>query len=399
MNKIILTLLLFIYGVNIYSQSWTQLADFAGTQRDDGIAFTINNKAYCLSGLEVGWQCTGNGFIFDGSSETWSPMASLPNGKERQYATGFSYNNTGYMLGGLNCSGVCLKDFWQYSTPTNSWTPLPDFPGQGRQGMSNFMIKNNVYVVGGRLTDGTTLNEVWEYNLTTTTWTQKNNLPVSGLWRGGAFAIDTIGYVCYGINYTNSFNHFIYQYDYTTDTWFVVLNIILPARNYIGCAVANKKVCLYGGQDSLNIITNDLKVFDPANASLTTYGGIPTIGRKGTMAFSLNDVFYITTGLDATQTRIKETWKNTDFVDVKEIKSSFNFQIYPNPSIDKLFVHSNSILIGNVQLYNQLGELFFEARADNYTVEINTGSFTNGIYYLAIKSNQGLSTHKIVINH
>ena len=121
MNKFILTFLSLISCVTVYSQSWTQLTDFPGTQRDDGIAFTVNNKAYCLSGLEVGWQCTGNGSVFDGSSETWSPMASLPAGKERQYATGFSYNGNGYMLGGLNCSGVCLKDFWQYSITKNSF--------------------------------------------------------------------------------------------------------------------------------------------------------------------------------------------------------------------------------------------------------------------------------------
>ena len=85
-----------------------------------------------------------NGFIFDSSTETWSTMASLPLGKERQYATAFSYNGNGYMLGGLQCDNNCLNDFWQYSVSTNSWTALPNFPGSGRQGMVNFVIKNKV---------------------------------------------------------------------------------------------------------------------------------------------------------------------------------------------------------------------------------------------------------------
>ncbi len=399
MNKFILLLLSFIYCFNTYSQSWTQLADFPGTQRDDGIAFTINNKAYCLSGLEVGWQCTGNGFVFDGSAESWSPMASLPNGKERQYSTGFSYNGNGYMFGGLNCSGVCLNDFGQYSTVTNSWIALPDFPGLGRQGMSNFTIKNKVYIVGGKLTDGTTLNEVWEYDFITNNWDQKSNLPFSGMWRGAGFSIDTIGYICYGMNNSNSFNHLMHKYNYITDTWSIVPTIFLPAKNYIGCAVTNKKACLYGGQDSLNTITNDLILFDPADTSLITYPGIPTIGRKGGMAFSLNDVFYTTTGLDATQTRIKETWKNTNFVGLSENKLDNIIQVYPNPSHAKLFIVSNSRLKTTIQLFNQLGELVFETKMDNQNTEINTSAFANGIYYLVIKNSEGLTSKKIVITH
>lgn len=401
MNKKVILLLSLIYCFSIYSQSWTQLTDFSGTQRDDGATFTINNKAYCFSGLEVGWQCTGNGFVFDGISETWAPMASLPNGKERQYATGFSYNGNGYMFGGLNCSGVCLKDFWQYSTLTNSWTPLPDFTGQGRQGMSNFVINNKVYVVGGRLTDGTTLNEVWEYNFITNNWNQKNNLPFAGMWRGAAFTIDTLGYVCYGINNTTAgtFNHFIYQYNYITDIWTVVPTIYLPARNYIGCAVTNKKACLYGGQDSLNVITNDIKLFNPADTSLTTFAGVPTIGRKGTMAFALNDLFYITTGLDVTQNRIKETWKNVGFVGLKENKLDYSIQVFPNPSHDKLYIVSNSCLNATLQLFNQLSELIFETKMDNKTIEINTDLYTNGIYYVTIKTTEGSITKKVVVTH
>ncbi|MBC7695574.1 MAG: T9SS type A sorting domain-containing protein [Burkholderiales bacterium] len=399
MNRTILFTLIFIYSGFVHGQSWTQLTDFPGTQRDDGCSFTINSKAFCFSGLEVGWQCTGNGFVFDGGSETWSSMASLPNGKERQYATAFSYNGSGYMLGGLYCSNACMKDFWQYSVSTNSWTALPDFPGIGRQGMSNFIIKNKVYVIGGRDQSNTTLNEVWEYNFSTTTWSQKNNLPFAGMWRGAAFSIDTTGYVCYGMNSNaNSFNHSIYQYDYTIDSWTIVPNITLPARNYIACAVTNKKACLYGGQDSLNVITNDVKVFDPSDTSLTTLAGVPTIGRKGTMFFALNDVFYISTGLDATQSRIKETWKNTAFVGLKE-QTELSVSIFPNPSNDKLCIELISSSNATIQLYNSLGAVVLESIIATNKTEVNTTLYPDGIYLLSVKTKTGISSKKIVIHH
>ncbi|MES2762249.1 MAG: kelch repeat-containing protein [Bacteroidota bacterium] len=402
MNKTILFILLFIYSGFIHSQTWTQLTDFPGGPRDDGTAFTINNKAYCFTGLEPGYQCMPNGYAFDGGSETWLPIASLPSGKERQYATAFSYNGIGYMLGGLACDNSCLKDFWQYSVILNSWIALPDFPGSGRQGMVNFVVKDKVYIIGGRPTSNVTLNEVWEYNFSTTTWTQKNNLPFAGIWRGAAFSIDTIGYICYGKTNTttpSSYNHFIYRYDHTTDTWTVVPNVTLPARNYVACAVVNKKACLYGGQDTLDVITNDVKLFDPADTSLTTYGGVPTIGRKGTMFFSLNDVFYITTGLDATQNRTKETWKNVAFVGLKEQEVQLNIKAYPNPVNDKLNIDLNSRSNAVIQLYNQLGELIMEEKVNADKAEINTVSFSDGIYLLSVKTKDGISSKKIVITH
>ena len=402
MNKFILTVLSIIHFTFIQSQTWTQLTDFPGGPRDDGTSFTINNKAYCFTGLEPGWQCTINGYAFDGGSETWSPMASLPNGKERQYATGFSYNGNGYLFGGLKCDNSCLNDFWQYSVSTNTWTALPDFPGSGRQGMCNFIIKDKLYIIGGRPSSNVTLNEVWEYNFTTTTWTQKNNLPFAGFWRGAAFSIDTVGYVCNGLMNTSSpslFNRFMYKYDYTTDSWSVVPNIVLPPRNYIACAVTNKKACLYGGHDTLDVITNDIKLFNPADTSLTTYAGVPTIGRKGTMFFSLNDVFYVTTGLDATQNRIKETWKNVAFVGLKENEAQLNVKVYPNPVNDKLNVALNPLLKGTIQLYNQLGELVWEEKISTDKTEINTASFANGIYLLSIKTQKGVSSKKVVVNH
>lgn len=401
MNKLILILLPCAYFTFCNAQTWSQLTDFPGTQRDDGASFVVDNKAYCFSGLEVGWQCTGNGFVFDGSSETWTGISSLPSGNERQYATGFSFNHNGYVLGGLNCSGACLKDFWKYTVSTNSWLALSDFPGQGRQGMSNFIINDKLYIIGGRIADNSTINEVWEFNFTTSIWTQKNNLPFAGMWRGAAFSIDTIGYVCYGMNNTvsGSFNHLIYQYNHITDNWTIVPNIVLPARNYIGCAVTNNKACLYGGQDSMNVVTNDIKLFNPIDTSLTTYLGLPTIGRKGAMTFVLYDVFYITTGLDATQNRIKETWKNDAFVGFKELDDYSNLKIYPNPSDEKIYVDLSNRNITSIKLINQLGQIVFEQKVENQILEINISQYTNGIYYLSIQSRDLSMTNKVIISH
>jgi N-acetylneuraminic acid mutarotase len=381
------------------AQPWVQLPDFPGTERDDGVSFVINNQAYCLSGLEVGWQCTRNGFVFDGFSETWSAMASLPAGKEREYAVGFSHNGKGYVFGGLAPPNICLNDLWEYDPATNAWTALANFPGAGRQGMSCFVIKDKAYILGGRVFDGTTLNEVWEYDFATTNWTQKNNLPVSGFWRGAAFAIDTLGYMCYGMNSNAGFNHALYRYDHINDSWSLIPDISLPARNYIGTAVGNRKACLYGGQDSLTNITNDLYVFDPSDSSLVNLAGIPTVGRKGGMAFSLNHSFYITTGLNVGQARVKETWKYVDAVPVKEVVNIHSsLSVFPNPAAGIIYLEAKEHKLSvetTIQVTDQLGK---SVMVIPFNEQVDVSALENGIYCLKLtEKNSVIAVAKFVI--
>ncbi len=383
MKKIIL--LFTILHLKLSSQTWVQLTDFPGTERDDASSFVINNKAYCITGLDVSFSCTGNGYILDGATETWTTMASLPTSKERQYATAFSHNAKGYLLGGINCSSVCLNDFWQYDPGTDSWTALPNFPGVARQGMCNFIIKNKVYIAGGKLADGTTvLKDVWEYDFTTTTWTQKNNLPVNGMWRGAGFAIDTIGYICYGMNNNQAFNRYMYRYNYVTDTWSKIPGLTLSDKKYIGTTVINNQGYLYGGQDSLGNITNNLMLFDPATNILLTRGGIPTFGRKGGMAFALNNTYYFTTGVTNTA-RVKETWKATGSVGIKELTDSKTMIVYPNPVSSTLHISIQNFknTEATLEIINPSGE---SIHSSSYTEQIDVSSFSRGIYFILVRN-------------
>jgi len=329
--------------------------------------------------------------VFDGLNETWSAIASMPGGQERQYSLAFSDANFGYILGGINCANVCLNDFWRYSPLTNTWTALPNCPSQGKQGMSCFVIGSKVLVIGGRLSNGVISNEVWEYDLLLETWVQKNNLPFAGSFRGAAFAINGIGYCCYGLTNNGNFNRLIYSYNQINDTWLAIPNVSLPARNYIGCAVTSNKAFLYGGQDSLFQITNDVYLFDPLISTLTIHSGIPTLGRRGGMAFSLNNKFYFTTGVDTSPARIKETWKNDQFVGITEYNKSTLITIYPNP-LSENDVIKIKLEVGqkpeacHIKLISPLGTLIREEQIEfiDGVAQIETTDLPNGIYTMQL---------------
>ena len=117
------------------------------------------------------------------------------------------------------------------------------------------------------------------------------------------------------------------------------------------------------------------------------------------MTFSLNDVIYITTGLDETQNRIKETWKNTDFVGLKENSSQLDVTIFPNPANEKLFLKINATSNVTIQMHNQIGEMLYTIDGDHKNIEINTSLFADGIYFLTCKAKHGTSQKKLIINH
>lgn len=112
------------------------------------------------------------------------------------------------------------------------------------------------------------------------------------MWRGSAFSLDGIGFITMGVNNSN-YNHHMYKYNDGSDTWQMLSNISFPALTYIGTAVVVNKMCLYGGADSSGNITNALYIFNPADTSVASHAGIPTFGRKGGMAFSANNSFYL----------------------------------------------------------------------------------------------------------
>src|SRR4051812_24997452 len=113
-KRLIAVVFFLSFWVPGHTQSWTQLPNFPGLERDDGIAFVIGNKAYCGTGLQVGWGLTKDIYEFDLTTETWTTGVSMPNGAERQYACGFTDGTDGFVFGG-EASGSDLNDLWMYS--------------------------------------------------------------------------------------------------------------------------------------------------------------------------------------------------------------------------------------------------------------------------------------------
>jgi hypothetical protein len=80
-----------------------------------------------------------------------------------------------------------------------------------------------------------------------------------------------------------------------------------------------------------------------------------------------------------------------------------NFDVYPNPSKDIFNISFVSEKVQNleVKVLNMLGEVIYteglEQFVGEYTKQINLSSYTKGVYFLEIMTNNGVVNKKIVL--
>jgi N-acetylneuraminic acid mutarotase len=384
-TSIIFLISIFISPIKFDAQTWAQLADFPAPERDDGFAFVINNKAYCGAGLKVGWLLGNDFHCLDLGSETWTTLASMPAGQERQYACGFTDGTNGYVFGG-EAWGNDLNTLWMYSPATNSWTAKASKPGNGVRGACCFVIANTAYIVGGAVGTTDAINEVWAYDMLNNSWTQKNNLPISN-WRGCAGVSNGKGYLLFGMTANYAYNRYLYKYDPQGDTW--SYQHTFPGSSsglvYSSMQTINNELIVFSGKDSLNVFTNDLWTYDVINNTWNFVNALPATLRKGGMGFADKGTYYYTCGITPGDVRLKETWKIGLSVGITEYPESGKVLIYPNPA--STFIHIQGFEEEDFKILTIRGQLVSEGKIINGNIDISL--LEPGIYFLGVNGTRG----------
>lgn len=392
-SAVVLLLLLIICLKPLAQPTWSQLANFPGIERDDGIAFVINNKAYIGSGLRE-WALTGDFHCFDLTTETWTAVASLPMWEERQYACGFTNGINGYIFGGTGISGD-LTTLWMYSPSTNSWTAKASKPGNGVRGASCFVIGNVAYIVGGAFNTNDAINEVWAYDMTANSWTQKNNLPITN-WRGSAASANGKGYLLYGMNSAYAYSRYLYEYDPAGDNWTYKSTFAGPATGkvYADMQAINDDLVVFAGKDSLNACNNQLWTYNLISNSWLSVNTLTATLRKGGMGFTNAGTYYYTCGISQADVRLKETWKTNIAVGIHEIESKEQIRIYPNPASDVITVHSSKSILKNsaYKIINMQGSIVDDGIL-NENDRISLSGLSPGVYQVLI----GTFSNRIIV--
>ncbi len=261
---IITILFCVVFSTSITAQNtWTQLPDFAGSDRYEGFSFQLD---------------TDNDGIDD----------------------------KGFIGAGWNGGANNFSDFWQYDHVTGAWTQLANYNGQGKRQFAVFVLNNVAYVAGGAFGGNSVANELWAYDGVANTWTQKNDLPI-GSWGGSAFVVNGKAYLTLG-NRNGSITSpqnstALYEYVPATDTWITKNDV--PFTGRFRATVLQLDTDLDGETDKVLIgcgaerngtYLNDIWEYLPATDTWVQKGNHPVDGIA--VHFNILDKGYTGLGAD-----------------------------------------------------------------------------------------------------
>jgi len=390
-----LSILLLLFPILTTAQTWIELDDFPATERDDGTVFSIGNTVYCGNGRVPWWDMLADFYAFDVNSESWSTIAPMPEGEERQYASGFSNGEVGFVFGGVKEN--FLNDLWRYDPANNQWTPMTPLPGAVRGGTVAFVFDQTAIIAGGRNDNTIALNEVWAYDMETDTWEELSNLPYGGRWRAAGAVLNNKAYLLCGRNEQGHFKSDLLEYQPETDSWEWVSNFPLPGRSHTAMVALNDRLLVFGGIDSLNIAHNDLWQFDPFSGQWQELEPLPDIGRRGGMYWMWSNNFYYTTGLDTDGNRLKETWKYGWPTSVNTLPEKEPLLVFPNPANDHIRIAELDGSQGQVTIFNATGQPVWQQPTGESTDRISLQDLPNGWYRVVFENAQHRRSAAIVI--
>jgi len=374
--------------------TWTKKADVGGTAtRFSGIGFSIGAKGYI--GLGVSMSGPNDFWEWDQAINVWTQKANFPGGY-RLAPVGFSIGTKGYVGTGSDGGSVYYNNFWEWNQSTNTWTQKTSFPGAGRELAVGFSIGTKGYIGIGE-DSVTNFQDYWEWNQATDAWTQKANF-AGGYGIGAAgFAIGTKGYIGGG----NGISDDLWEWDQTTDVWIQKSSFGSGTARIgtVGFAIGTKGYIGTGNDLGAGFQLADFWEWNQATdtwAQKVNFGGT---ARQFAVGFSVGTKGYIGTGGD-TSAILSDFWEfDPSGNGINEIDLSDLISVYPNPSNGK-FTLSSEITQGEISIYNTEGEKVTHSVIPNAVrnLPIDLSSQPNGIYFLQLKTEQGIATKKLIIN-
>jgi hypothetical protein len=84
-------------------------------------------------------------------------------------------------------------------------------------------------------------------------------------------------------------------------------------------------------------------------------------------------------------------------VSTAEIKEVENIRLFPNPTSDKVFIEQSSLQVLAINIFDATGQLINQYSAiSEQQQEIDLSNYANGIYFIQINTNQGITTKKVI---
>jgi len=260
------------------------------------VAFTIDTLIYAGSGSDDATYSSAF-WCYDPSSNTWKQIADFA-GQARKNAVAFVLNNFGFVGTGETLTGK-TNDFWKYSPQTNTWSKIKNLPGLVRTAAVSFVINDAAYVAGGEY--NSTLQDLWEFKTFNETWTQKEDMPHPKS-KAVACAYNNVGFVLGGKNNSSNSNTTL-MYVSAQNKWVSKSNSEVY-QSAASSFLINSRIYIVGSE--VEEYQKQVWLYDLVNDTWLRKSDFPGNAKQATVGVTLKNKGYIIGGLSSTLNR--ENW-------------------------------------------------------------------------------------------
>lgn len=215
------------------AQNWVQKTDCPGNGRFWATSFVCEDKIYAGTGRPEfsSLSPTSDMWQYDPATDTWAQVANFPGGN-REGATSFSYNNRGFMAFGSPFIQF-TNDVWEYLPESNSWEQKANCPASFA--FSHGFVINDHFYIGPE--NGT--NKTYAFDITNDSWSEVAAFPGDDRRAQVAFSANGKGYIGMGADVFSGVESDFYRYDPVSDTWEEIASISPTSDQSSGFAIDN----------------------------------------------------------------------------------------------------------------------------------------------------------------
>ena len=263
--------------------AWASIAPYPMPVAGNAVAYDPQDgELYSVGGhnsITTTGVTTANGYAYDPSANTWSPIAPAPQpltGARAVFIDGTLYLTGGYAGAGPGSAGIPSAAVYAYHPGSDSWSQAASLP-RPVEWAGTAVLDGQLYVVGGCTSAspspwcsfGPTLDTVYRYDPADNTWTRLADYPVIASQEACAGIDGQV--VCAG-GYQDAVNGLTatYLYDPATNSWSKGAD--MPVDDFsMAYAGANGKLQIAGGfvRDN-SAVTNQAWQYDPVTNSWST---------------------------------------------------------------------------------------------------------------------------------
>lgn len=363
---------------------WIQLGD-APFSRDHAIGFSLEGKGYLLTGAE-----TQEFWEYSPDADNWKQLDNYP-GPSRGFAIGDEWGGKYYF--GFGSSPLEeLSDLWVYDPSDNSFTQLPDCPCEARNHPAFIAHNDKIYTGTGSNFSSGNLGDWWEYDIITQQWSQKASIPGT---RHHPFFFEIGDDIYVGGGHNPNW----YRYRPADDSWTLIDST--PAGRVAGTQFNyNGKGYALSGHDTDHIIfsTGEFWEYDPIEDSWSQLPPHPGSSRWAPSSFVIEGSIYFVTGYGEDQ---HTTWRyylgDPVSTNVTSTTGHQDLRLFPTPFNHTVNLQSNShsdLSNSSFKVVNLLGQQIHHGMLTSN--EVNLSFLKSGIYFISIKTAEGLLSQKII---